>query len=77
MTTCPLDGLADSSLHPVPRGNMFESFVVAPQAVQLHSSGGGGYSDVGAELLLAWNTSTNMSLFILGFPISSFSLHGT
>lgn len=56
---------------------MFESFVVAPQAVQLHSSGGGGYSDVGAELLLAWNTSTNMSLFILDFPISSFSLHGT
>lgn len=25
-------------LHPVPRGNTFESFVVAPQAVQLPSS---------------------------------------
>lgn len=33
--TCPMDGVADGSLHPVPRGNTSESFVLAPQAVRL------------------------------------------
>lgn len=33
--TCPMDGVADGSLHPVPRRNTFESFVVALQEVRL------------------------------------------
>lgn len=40
LKTCPMDGVADGSLHPVPRGNAFESFVVAPQAVRLAGSRG-------------------------------------
>lgn len=77
--TCPMDGVADGSLHPVPRGNAFESFVVAPQLQQQRSGSQarGVYSCGGAESSLARDSIANTSLFILGFPISTFSLRGT
>lgn len=69
LKTCPMDGVADGSLHPVPRGNTFESFVVAPRAVQLAAQG--VYSRGRAESSLALHGRANTTLFILGFPISS------
>lgn len=40
LKTCPMDWVVGGLLHPVPKGNMFESFVVASQAVWLDGSGG-------------------------------------
>lgn len=39
LKTCPMDWVVGGLLHPVPKGNTFESFVVAAQAVWLDGSG--------------------------------------